>query len=334
MASIRAYRTKGGERKYAVRWREGGKQREQAVGHRRSDALRVKQDKERQQSLGALYDAEPETLGDFLDAWLVRYEHQVSEGTVRATRSTLKVFDSLRHVRIDRLSAKRVEDAVSAKAKRRPAQAANALQKLRLALKDAERRGQRVDPQIAKVPKPRRVRREPRFLTWPEVQLAALHCTEPDVVILSALTGLRRDEMQRLERRDVDLEQHTVRVRSGKTSAAARTVPLPEAGLAAICRLLKDDRQRICAELLPAWRWDRDVWHPALAASGLGRVRWHDLRHTYAALMVRAGTHPKVLQRLMGHRSITTTLDTYGGLYPDAYDDAIRGLDNLTGDAA
>ncbi len=44
----------------------------------------------------------------------------------------------------------------------------------------------------------------------------------------------------------------------------------------------------------------------------LGQVRFHDLRHTYASLMIRAGIHPKVLQSLMGHSSIRVTMDTYG----------------------
>jgi hypothetical protein len=50
------------------------------------------------------------------------------------------------------------------------------------------------------------------------------------------------------------------------------------------------------------------------------RFRIHDLRHTTAALMIQAGYPPKMLQEILGHASITTTLDLYGHLYPGDMD--------------
>ena len=63
--------------------------------------------------------------------------------------------------------------------------------------------------------------------------------------------------------------------------------------------------------------------------SGLGPVRFHDLRHTYAALMVAAAAHPKYLQAQMGHSSIRVTLDLYGHLYADANRSVLAELDRL-----
>jgi integrase len=63
--------------------------------------------------------------------------------------------------------------------------------------------------------------------------------------------------------------------------------------------------------------------------SGVGRVRFHDLRHTYGALMVAAGAHPKYLQAQMGHSSIRVTLDLYGHLFPDANRSVLAELDRL-----
>ena len=68
---------------------------------------------------------------------------------------------------------------------------------------------------------------------------------------------------------------------------------------------------------------------PAVRRSGLGAVRFHDLRHTYATLMVAAGAHAKYLQAQMGHASIRVTLDLYGHLYPDANRSVLRELDRL-----
>jgi integrase len=61
----------------------------------------------------------------------------------------------------------------------------------------------------------------------------------------------------------------------------------------------------------------RRVFHPALKRAKIRRIRFHDLRHTYAALMVSRNANLKWLQGQMGHASITTTLDLYGHLLPD-----------------
>jgi integrase len=44
-------------------------------------------------------------------------------------------------------------------------------------------------------------------------------------------------------------------------------------------------------------------------------VRFHDLRHTHAAILIAQGEHPKVIQHRLGHSSIKVTLDTYGHLF-------------------
>ncbi len=72
------------------------------------------------------------------------------------------------------------------------------------------------------------------------------------------------------------------------------------------------------------------VFTPAVCRSKQTGVRFHDLRHTYAALMVAAGAHPKYLQAQMGHSSIRVTLDLYGHLFPDANRGVLDALDALT----
>jgi len=58
--------------------------------------------------------------------------------------------------------------------------------------------------------------------------------------------------------------------------------------------------------------------------------RVHDLRHSYAALMVAAGAHPKYLQAQIGHSSIRVTLDLYGHLFPDTNRGVLDSLDAIT----
>lgn len=53
---------------------------------------------------------------------------------------------------------------------------------------------------------------------------------------------------------------------------------------------------------------------PALRRAGLPKVRFHNLRHTYASLLIAQGEHPKYIQSQMGHSSINVTMDIYGHL--------------------
>jgi hypothetical protein len=67
---------------------------------------------------------------------------------------------------------------------------------------------------------------------------------------------------------------------------------------------------------------------PALARAGLpAQVRFHDLRHTCAALLIAQGAHPKAIQVHLGHSSIQVTMDRYGHLFPDALEHLADRLD-------
>jgi Phage integrase family len=67
-----------------------------------------------------------------------------------------------------------------------------------------------------------------------------------------------------------------------------------------------------------------------IAGPRLTGFRFHDLRRTYAALMVAAGAHPKYLQAQMGYSSIRFTLDLYGHLFPDTGRGVLDALAALT----
>jgi integrase len=71
------------------------------------------------------------------------------------------------------------------------------------------------------------------------------------------------------------------------------------------------------------------VWARVLRRAELRRIRFHDLRHTYASLLIAQGAHPKYIQAQLGHASIQTTLDRYGHLMPDAHAAEARKLDRL-----
>jgi integrase len=102
-------------------------------------------------------------------------------------------------------------------------------------------------------------------------------------------------------------------------SHQSRTVPLPRflAAEFAAAVVGKDADQLVFSMpgggvmRMPNWR--RSVFLSARRRASLSdRLRVHDLRHTAASLMIQAGYPPKMLQEIMGHASITTTLDLYG----------------------
>jgi integrase len=67
---------------------------------------------------------------------------------------------------------------------------------------------------------------------------------------------------------------------------------------------------------------------PALVRAGLPeQIRFHDLRHTCASLLIAQGAHPKAIQAHLGHSSIQVTMDRYGHLFPDALEHLADRLD-------
>ena len=74
--------------------------------------------------------------------------------------------------------------------------------------------------------------------------------------------------------------------------------------------------------------YNRNIWKPALATAGLAAdTTFHDLRHTFASTALAEGVPISEVSRWLGHRSITTTVDLYGHLAPEASGRARDALD-------
>ena len=71
------------------------------------------------------------------------------------------------------------------------------------------------------------------------------------------------------------------------------------------------------------------AWRTIAKHSGLKGIRLHDARHTHASLMLKAGTHPKIVQERLGHASIQITLDTYSHVAPGLQEAAAAGFDKM-----
>lgn len=72
---------------------------------------------------------------------------------------------------------------------------------------------------------------------------------------------------------------------------------------------------------------------PALNRAGIDKIRFHDLRHTYASLLLANGAPMKYVQHQLGHSSITMTMDLYTHLLPEVNDKCVNLLNSIANQA-
>jgi integrase len=200
---------------------------------------------------------------------------------------------------------------------------------------------------------PRVQRRDYIFLTHDQLHdLAAATGPWRVLVLLLGYSGLRWGEATALRVRDVDLGRRRIDVRRAFSdvgghivlgtpkSHQSRTVPIPRFLANEIAQAVpgKDPDDLVfttpSGTMLRLPNWRRAVFLPARTQTRISpRFRVHDLRHTAASLMIQAGYPPKMLQEILGHASITTTLDLYGHLYPGDMDRYADRLDSAAHEA-
>lgn len=215
---------------------------------------------------------------------------------------------------------------------------------------------ERVDPPSIRMTKDNEMK------TWAAKELKAfLGKTEDDRLYplwrtLSS-TGMRRGEALGLRWADVDLEGHSpflmirqALVSAGydaqfsepKTRRGRRMVPL-DAETASILKQWRDQQEQEKEDWGELWtdtglvftRENGTAWHPdriskvfesVVRASGLPRIRLHDLRHTHATIALGANVHPKVVSDRLGHSTVAFTLDTYSHYVPALAEDAAEKI--------
>jgi len=134
-------------------------------------------------------------------------------------------------------------------------------------------------------------------------------------------------------------------VKEPKTPHSRRTVALPPS-LALLLRQHRSDREQLLAQMggrltdtdFVFARSDGSPLDPnmvtrtfskAVRKAGLPHIRLHDLRHTHATLMLKAGVHPKIVSERLGHAGISITLDTYSHVLPGLQEAAAERFDSL-----
>ncbi len=68
-------------------------------------------------------------------------------------------------------------------------------------------------------------------------------------------------------------------------------------------------------------------FRPLLERAGLPKIRFHDLRHTCATLLLLKNVNSKVVQELLGHANISETMDTYSHVLPSMQEAAVSAME-------
>ena len=166
-------------------------------------------------------------------------------------------------------------------------------------------------------------------------------------VYLELATGLRRGELPGLKWEDVNLERGNRPVRRQisrinsdvveaplKTKNAYRTLPLAEDTIS----VLKEQRRKVGSSpwVFPSPNGGSifpdsvlHMLHRVLKQAGLLRVRFHDLRHTFATLALQNGVDIKTVSGMLGHFSAGFTLDTYAHVTSAAQRQAAQTMGNV-----
>lgn len=319
---------------------------------------------------GLVFDAKNLTVGDYLDLWLrdsVQDTVRLTtyQGYERVVRLHIKPalgrikLDNLTPVHVRSLYRERLEAGLAP----RMVQLVHTI--LHKALKQAVNDGLIPRNVTEAVKAPRPVNKEMKPLS-PDQARTLLEAARGErleaLYALAVTTGMRQGEILGLKWEDLDLEAGTLQVRRTlstamgggvrfgppKTARSRRNIRVPKLALTALRRHRKTQLEKRM-KLSGLWE-DHDLvfttgvgtplsradlitrsFKPLLRRANLPDIRFHDLRHTCATLLLSRGVHAKLVQELLGHSTIAVTLDTYSHVLPGMDDGLADTMDEALG---
>jgi integrase len=317
-------------------WRDGKRTRKYLYGRTREQVARKLARGLTQHQQGYEFANERLTVEQFLGRWL-----EAKQGTVRPGTWTryeelvrLHVNPKIGKRRLARLKPEQLQQFYT---ELQSSRSSATLLKVHRMLHSAFKLAVRWDAMAQNITElviapPTRQRHE--FDTFTAAQARSfLKAAQGDrleaLYVLAITTGMRQGELLGLRWQDVDLERRQLQlVRQLKTRQSRRAVLLPELAASA----LVEHRQRQAVEReqqgvvweehglvfantvgrpLSPHNLRQRSFFPLLARAGLPRIRFHDLRHSCATLLLGEGVHPKIVSDLLGHSQIGITLDLY-----------------------
>lgn len=319
---------------------------------------------------GTLVTGPRQTVEKYLQEWFENVQKQAVRPTTYLKQEPLLTRDilpAIGHIQLQKLTPQHIQKLYAEKLSEgwKPGSIRNIHKILHKALGNAVR-WKLVPRNVCDlVSLPRQVRHKPQTLTKEQAVLLLKasqdHPLEP-LIILALTTGMRHGEVAALRWRDINFEARTLQIertvtfinRHGyiegepKTEKSKRTILLPRFVLRSLerCRL-----RQLEARLKAGSQWqNRDLvfcnavgdyrnpstthqaFHRLLARAGLPPMRIHDLRHSAATLLIMVMRMPaNLVQELLGHDDIETTLGLYTHTDPEMQRQMMDALDELLG---
>lgn len=324
---------------------DGLAKREHFYGRTQRDVTLALQEAQRRIARSEPVRDEGTPLGEFLEWWLENVvEPSRRPNTHRSYKTTIEqqiLTTQLARIPLRDLRPAMIQTVLVNLGHAPTRSDALAIVVLRTALAYAVKAQMLHSNPAAEVQTPRVERGELRPLTTAEARRFLAKAKDDRLFALYALalhSGMRLGELLALEWRDVDLHAGTVRVeRHLKTRAARRTIALGPETIAAL-RAHRDRMQHEGHALRRVFVSERGhalnpsnlqkrSFKPLLRAAKCPEVRFHDLRHTAATLLLSAGVHPKIVSERLGHANVATTMNVYQHVDPAMQRSAASALE-------
>jgi integrase len=314
------------------------------------------------------FDSQNLTVGEYLDSWLTDSVQDTVrlttyQGYERIVRLHIKPM--LERIKLERLTPVHVRglyrERLEAGLAPRMVQLVHTI--LHRALKQAVADNfiPRNVTEAVKAPRPERREMKPLNPVQARILLEAARGVKLEALYVLALTtGMRQGEILGLMWEDIDMEAATVQVRrtlstamgegfsfnAPKTSKSRRSIRIPKLALHCLRRRRTSQLEE---RMKNAGLWeDHDLvfttrfgtpiaraslithsFKPLLRRADLPDIRFHDLRHTCATLLLSKGVHVKLVQELLGHSTIAITLDTYSHVLPGMGEGIANTMDEV-----
>ena len=346
---------------YSAGYAGDGKRRRRVVyGESKKEVKDKLRDLENDVAAGRPVEVQRMTLAEFLDRWLASIEATVAPSTYTRYKCSIEqqIKPHLGSLRLALIAPLHVEQLYSLLAKGEASARTRQLAGVTLgvALRHAVRLKLIGSNPCREIAKPRVKRREMKC--WDSAQIAAfLKVAKGDrlhaMYVLALGAGLRQGELFGLAWADVDFDgcaltvQRSLEELNGKLrlkepkSGKGRRVDLP----AFVVKALQDHRAAMLAEgniagpvfcdslggHLRKGNVLRRSFSKLIETSKLPAIRFHDLRHSHATMLLAAGENVKVVSERLGHANIRITLDTYAHVLPTMQKGAADRLQKLLG---
>jgi integrase len=344
-----------------------GRRRKTLYGRTREEVrekLFVAQHEKRQ---GLLRTGPRQTVKDYLNYWLDdihRTEIKLSTYALYRHHLDKHLIPALGHIQLQKLTADQVQAFCAQKLRENLSTGVVRLQFtiLSLALKDAVKRKRLAVNVCDVVTIPRLIKHAWQFLNREQAfhLLEAAKGSRLDCLLTVALTtGMRLGELLALRWDDIDMDRclvqvrHSVRYIQGfgvresepKTERSKGSITLPQFVIDA---LKQHHTSQLEARLKAGATWQEQglvfpnmygrylnrtklysLFNKVLKEAGLPHIRFHDLRHSTATLLLSMGVPAKVVQEILRHSNIGTTLNTYAHVLPEMHREAMDKMDNF-----